>query len=238
MREPATRLGAAGHQTQPPAPGHLQIVVQHDPRRADLLPRLLPDLPGAQVVADPEPNDPRRSPWRCYMACLSEIKPDASHLLIVQDDAIACRDFLPTVERVVAVQPRRIVALFVPGTVHGGANAMLEACAAGKHWAEIPRQAFVPVVAVVYPREEAIALLAYSEARPFARGRTADDANVAEWARVTQRTVWMTVPSLVEHPDDAVSLAGQVAMNGLNPARTARCWAGKEWSPSQIDWAT
>ena len=38
----------------------MQVVVQHDPRRADLLPRLLADLPGAQVVADP---DPTRCKW-------------------------------------------------------------------------------------------------------------------------------------------------------------------------------
>ena len=115
---------------------------------------------------------------------------------------------------------------------------MLDACGRDEHWAKIPEQAFVPCVAIVWPRAEAQALLAYSEAKPFARGRTADDANVREWAKITQRTVWMTVPSLVDHPDDVLSLAGQTAMNGRNPARTACCWTGREWSPSQIDWAT
>ena len=216
----------------------LRIVVQHDPRRADILPRLLPDLPGAQVVADPDPTNPKRSPWRCYLACLSEIKSDDSHLLIIQDDALVCLDFLPTVENVIAAHPDRITCLFVPGTPHGGSRAMLDACGRGEHWARIPDQAFVPCVAIVWPRAEAEALLTYSEARPFARGRTADDANVKEWSKIAQRPVWMTVPSLVDHPDDVVSLAGQTAMGGRNPARTACCWAGREWSPSQVDWAT
>lgn len=216
----------------------LRVVIQHDPRRADLLPRLLPDIPGAQVVADPDPTNPKRSPWRCYLACLSQLKPDDLHLLIIQDDAIVCPDFLPTVGKITAAHPERITCLFIPGTVHGGSRAMLDACHQGGHWAQIPRQCFVPCVAIVWPRAEAEALLTYCESRPFATARTADDANVAEFARVAQRTVWMTVPSLVDHPDDAASLAGQVAMNGRNPARTACCWTGREWSPSQIDWAT
>ena len=215
----------------------LQIVVQHDPRRADLLPRLLPDLPGAQVVSDPDPTNPRRSPWRCYLACLDAIvRSKAETGLVIQDDAIVCRDFLPTVEKVIAAHPDRITCLFIPGTPHGGSRAMLDACARGRQWAELPRQGFVPCVAVIWPRADAETLLVYSDSRPFARGRTADDANVAEWAKITQRTVWMTVPSLVDHPDDVTSLAGQVAMNGRNPARISACWTGREWSPSEIDW--
>ncbi len=190
------------------------------------------------MVADPDPTNPRRSPWRCYLACLAALERNISHLLIVQDDALVSLDFLPTVEKIIAAHPERIAALFIPGTVHGGSRAMLDACANGQHWAQIPPQAFVPVVAVLWPRAEAEALLAYSEARPFARGRTADDANVREWAKIAQRTVWMTVPSLVDHPDDVVSLAGQTAMGGRNPARTACCWAGRErWSPLEIDWS-
>ena len=213
----------------------LALVVQHDPRRADLLPRLLPDLPGAQVVYDPEP-DGKRNPWRTYLACLqAAADSDAGWSLLIQDDAIVCLDFLATVEKVIAARPDSPICLFIPG-VGLLRQAMLDACYRGKQWAEIPRPAFVPVVAVVWPRADVEALLAYVEAKPFARGRTSDDANVAEWMRVTRRTFWMTVPSLVDHPDDVPSLMNQPALGGRNPARTACCWAGKEWSPSQIDW--
>ena len=214
----------------------LQVVVQSHPSRADLLPRLLPDLPGAQTVYDPEP-DGKRNPWRTYLACLGALAPDASHLLVIQDDAIVCLDFMATVEKVIAAHPDSPICLFVPG-VGLLRNAMLDACYRGKQWAEIPRPAFVPVVAVVWPRADAEALLAYAEEKPFALGRTSDDANVAEWMRVTRRTFWMTVPSLADHPDDTPSLMNQPAMNGRNPARTACCWAGRDWSPSQIDWTT
>lgn len=212
------------------------MVVQSHPSRGDLLPRLLVYLPGAQVVFDPEP-DAKPNPWRTYLACLASLDPDAFHLLVIQDDAIVCLDFLATVEKVIEARPDSPICLFIPG-VGLLRQAMLDACYRGKQWAEIPRPAFVPVVAVVWPRADAEALLAYTEAKPFARGRTSDDANVAEWMRVTRRTFWMTVPSLVDHPDDVPSLMNQPWMNGRNPARTACCWAGREWSPINLDWAT
>lgn len=219
-------------------PLNLQVVIQSHPSRAELLPRLLVDLPGAQVVLDPAPNDVQKNPWRTYLACLAALQPDASHLLVIQDDALVCHDFLATVEKVIAARPDSPICLFVPG-VGLLRNAILDACYHGRHWAEIPRSAFVPVVAVIYPRGDVEALLAYVEAQPFARGRTSDDANVAEWAKRTRRTVWMTCPSLVDHPDDVKSIMAAPALNGRNPARTACCWAGREeWSPIELDWAT
>ena len=208
----------------------LQIVVQHDQRRAELLPRLLPHLPGAQVVTA-EPG----SCWRTYLACLSALDDDASHLLCIQDDAVPCLDFLPTVERAIAAKPAEILCLFVPG-VNVLQRAVLDACNRGEHWAELPKQSFVPVVANVYPRETVEALLQFEAQNPFNARRISDDANIAEFVRRTGRRVLATVPSLVDHDDSVRSLVGTQHTHGRNPTRVAACWTGEDWSPSEIDW--
>lgn len=211
----------------------LQVVVQHDDRRAELLPRLLRHLPGARVV-----TAERGSCWRTYLACLRALEKGASHLLIVQDDAVPCPDFLPTVEKVIAARPEAIIALFVSGSKLGGAQEVLDACSRGSNWALLAKNNFVPVVCTAYPRADVEALTAYADANPFSERRTSDDANVYQWMQAAKREAWATVPSLCDHNDFVPSLIGTMHSKGRNPVRRAACWTGEDWSPSQIDWAT
>lgn len=219
---------------------NLQTVIQSHPSRAELLPRLLADLPDAQVVYDPEPDNPIRSPWRCYLACLEAAAASGTDsTLVLQDDALLCHDFLATVHNVIAARPESMIDLFIPGTDLGGRQVVLKACYAGKNWARLDRAHFVPVVALIWPRADVKALLAYVEAKPFPLKRWCDDANVAQFCRATRREVWATVPSLVEHDDFTPSVIGAAHTNGRNPTRIAACWAGREeWSPIELDWAT
>lgn len=217
---------------------NLQTTIQSHPSRAVLLPRLLADLPDAQVVYDPEPDNPLRSPWRCYLSCLEAAAASgAESTLVLQDDALLCHDFLATVEKVIAARPESMIDLFIPGTDLGGRQVVLKACYAGKNWARLDRAHFVPVVALIWPRSDVEALLAYVEAKPFPQRRWCDDANVAEFCRATRREVWATVPSLVEHDDFTPSVIGAAHTNGRSPARVAACWSGREeWSPLEIVW--
>ena len=213
-----------------------QTVVQHDPRRSDLLPILLAALPAdARVVVDPGATDARRSPWRCYRACLETLEPDASHLLVVQDDAIVCRDFHAVLDLVVAAQPDDPVALFVPGV---GANArrVLAACQAEQRWCELDPLTWVPAVAIVWPRHHIASLLDFYDGRNYPVTRTADDGIIGDWAKDTGTRVVACVPSLVDHPDTVRSLVGTAHFGGLNPARVACCWIGEEMSPLELAW--
>lgn len=213
----------------------IQTVIQHDPRRADLLPPLLATLPDAQVVPDPEPESPIRSPWRTYLACLRVLDPDASHLLILQDDAELCRDFAATVELVVAARPDRPICLFVPG-VGLMAREVLEACRRGSHWFELNNREWLPTVCVAWPRAHVEKILAFAERRRFPPAKTADDGNLAKWMLEEHIVVYATVPSLVNHPDMEPSLVGTAHWRGMNPARVAACWTGRDFSPIELDW--
>lgn len=213
----------------------VQIVIQHDPRRSDLLPGLLAAIPSARVISDPDPDSPTRSPWRCYRACLEALERDATHLLIVQDDAEPCRDFEETVTAIVTAHPSDPVCLFVPG-LGNNQRLILAACYRDERYARLDPNdpVCLPVVATVWPRPLIAPLLEYAARMP--PSRRADDGITGEWSRQNLVPVIATVPSLVEHRDLVPSLVGTSHYGGINPARVAACWIGQEMTPLQLDW--
>lgn len=73
---------------------------------------------------------------------------------------------------------------------------------------------FVPLVAVLWPRQKAQEFLFWAENQ---RGMTrADDGNCAKWARATKQRFLASVPSLVQHDDSEISIKG---------GRTHKPWA-------------
>lgn len=75
----------------------------------------------------------------------------------------------------------------------------------------------VPLVAVLWPREAADALLHWSET---AAGLTrADDGNVARWARQTRQEFLVAVPSICEHDDFTPTVKGGTRKESHGKAR-------------------
>jgi hypothetical protein len=58
-----------------------------------------------------------------------------------------------------------------------------------------------------------------------------DDAMGGRWMRTTRQRVVATIPSLVEHPDDAPSTIARKP-----GGRTALFWHGVEWDALSVDW--
>jgi hypothetical protein len=185
---------------------NVAYAVQTHPARQDLLPRLLPHLPGARVVTDTDYQG-LPDPWRCYQHCLRALPEDATHLCVVQDDALPCADFHPRVEALIAEKPDRIVCLFV-SQAPAVRVAMLRAVKNGDRWASLNRQGFVPVVATVLPREHAEGLLAWADELPPNRHRRSDDHMLSAYAREKRLEVLACVPSICDHDDSVPSLIG------------------------------
>lgn len=214
----------------------LQICVQHDPRRAGLLPPLLAELgPRAKVIVDPGADEPTRSPWRCYAACLRSLQPNATHLAVIQDDAQVCRDFVAALPILIAAHPATPICLFVPG-VGNNARKILDACYRESRWAELDPNEFTPVVGMIWPRDHVASILEWTEQKKLPPSRRADDSVIGEWARTTRTRVLACVPSLIEHPDQVVSLVGTAHWGGASPTRVACCWLGEELSPLSLAW--
>lgn len=206
----------------------VSLAVQHHPSRPDLLARLLaslgPDAARADVVVDPDPSGDR-SPWRTYRAALERTPPGASHRLIVQDDAVALPGFLAAAEASLAAKPDAVVCYFVGGQPASSALRCRRALKAGHPWALMNPQDWVPVVACAWPAATVARFLEWTEARPAdPRRMRSDDYLAGTFARQRRLPVWATVPSLVQHPDDAPSLIGRPHRSGGNPGRCAAVW--------------
>lgn len=181
--------------------------VQHLAGRDDALARILPLLPPeTEVITDDGPGD-RRSPMRGYLKCLDNPPADATHLCVIQDDALPCKWFEVLLGEAVGERPDDVVSLFVGGLPGRTRKGFLEALARGERWSPVWFREIHHVVALVWPVEVIQTFLAwYETARvPGPKPPRSDDAVIGYWARTQHRLFWATVPCLVEHPDDLPS---------------------------------
>lgn len=181
----------------------MRFLVQHHPSRAFLLER----WSGYEIVTDPDP-DGSPQPWRTYRACLEALGADAG--VVVQDDAVAVRDFRGLAAAAMAECPCRVLTFFASRQLRYGSNLMLQAGARGESFANIgTADHFVPAVALGWPAGVAAEVLAWADNRRWNhRAGRADDAILKDAAMHLGLEVWATVPSLVDHLDDVPSVMG------------------------------
>jgi hypothetical protein len=179
------------------------IRIQSHPSRRDLLPDLLARLEPLPVeirVHESIPPDP----WAGYKQCLKDI-PECSHLLIIQDDALPCVNFPAAVGQVAERHPHTPVCLFLGGAPASTAAQARRAWNKNRRYTPLLNSTFVPLVAVLWPREKAEAFLHWSRS---ARTTRADDGNAARWMRTAKQPFMVSVPSLVQHNDFTPSVKG------------------------------
>lgn len=187
------------------------VRVQHHPSRAALIPELLGALADFDDVAVVTDNGQPLDTWRAHRACLEATPDDATHLLVIQDDGVPCPQFADKILAAVEAKPNDLIALFAPGFGFIR-RRMFDAQRRHEQFTMLPHVAFVPLVAIVYPRAVVERLLAWAsgDGWPAASSRTlrgSDDGIVATFTRSSRLEVWATVPCLVEHRDDIASVA-------------------------------
>ncbi len=193
-------------------------------------------LPDDALVVETDFDPP--SPWGGYKACLeSAVESGASHTVICQDDTIPCLNLPRAVERIAEVIPDHPVCLYL-GCLPPQKRPALEAGAQGKCFVELINRSFMPVVAVLWPREKAEHFLEWSATHSSLQRRNgqriqhrSDDAMGGWWMKTQRQRVFATIPSLVQHPDDVPSTIA------LRPSgRTALFWHPPPWDPLTVDW--
>lgn len=202
------------------------------PSRRKVRSRLLDQLPQAVVVEDDGP--PPGNPWRGYRLCLETLDgmfPSFTHAVIVQDDAIVCESFEKVIDRVIGACPDHPVVLFYPATkLHSTRNRQR-----GGTLFRLHRQDHLPVVGVLWPRDKAKFFYEWTTdvrlpglRRPY----RSDDAVGGCWMRFTRQDVYVTMPSLVQHPDDVTPVKdGDQVGNG-----TRRALRFADGDPLDIIW--
>lgn len=196
----------------------LSAAVMHVPSdewRAENVQRLKRDIPGLYVM----PDFGRGNLWRTAALAWMSYDAAATHHLVIQDDAVPCRNFWAGLHHAVEAQPSGLLNLF-------SMRAQIETRArkAGSHWCRID---LVLGVAVVMPTPVIRRFVAWCH-RNVRYEYPHDDVRLRAWCQHTRYPVYATVPCLVQHGRPAHSLAGQ-----SEPSRRSRYVAEDALS---IDW--
>ncbi len=187
--------------------------VQHTVGRDDALARLLTRVPAPEIITDHEVENP--NPFRNYLRCLAGAPADVTHLCVLQDDALPCLSFTSRLAAAVQERPDELISLFVGGLSGKTRKDFWAAQMNDERWSPVHFRETHHVVALVWPVQLAQNFLDWWAGEPRIPGpkvQRSDDAVVTHWiksmyaSRFTRRTVWATVPCLVEHPDDLPSI--------------------------------
>lgn len=174
------------------------------------------------IVYDPEPDSPIRSPWRTLRHLLEQTPDDASHRLHIQDDAAVCRNFRAAVEAAVGARPGRLLVFYVGANSMVYSRAILAACERDLPWVELGYAHWCPTVAACWPAGLIPQLLDYVDGQRWPPKFVADDEIVGRFVRAVGHKPLASVPSLVEHPD----MVDSIMSRRRNGARRAACWWG------------
>lgn len=185
-----------------------------------------------EIVYDtvPEPSRDPRQRWRTGRRAWEAHASDADWHLVLQDDAVPCRDLLAGLEAALAVVgPDGLVSAYTgtgrPDQQHVK-RALAHAAATGHSW--MPTRSLCWGVAILAPVPTIPDMLAWCSARP--RQQLNYDMRIGRYYRdVMKWRTWYTVPSLVDHRDTA-SLVG----HGSGGDRVAHQW--HPGSALDIDW--
>lgn len=194
---------------------------------------------GGGVVYDPDPEAPIKSPWRTYRHAIETAPANASHLVVIQDDATVCAGFSVAADAALAARPDRVVVFCVCGSPPQHRLAIREACHRGDPWVELAVAHWLPTIAVAWPAGIARDLVSWVDGQNYPPKFVADDEITARFLRSRGIYACATVPSLVDHEDVLPSIMSRRMRNGRDPGRRAflyierDCW---DCDPAEIDW--
>lgn len=216
----------------------VSVRIQAHPSRKHLLPTLLSRLEPLPTEVSFHSSDPP-NPWEGYKKAIAD-PPDCTHLLVIQEDALVCNNFPLAVEQIAQAKADP-VALFLAWLPRNVAVDAFQASLRGERYIRYrPGSKFCPVVALLWPIDALERFKAWAACNPLPGRPTpaSDDAIVGEWYKRNQasETIWVSVPSLVEHPDMTESVKGRRnEVWGRDKGRVAAMYIGDE-DPLSYDW--
>jgi hypothetical protein len=204
----------------------LSVAIMADPRRAALVPGIVDRLDRDPAVV----WDRIRNRWDTGRRAWLAADPSATHHLVLQDDAIVCRDLVAGLEAALEYVPAEaIVTPFM-----GRRRPMVEKVENAIALADRTGAAFVVMrplnwgLGIIVPTPAIGDMLRWCD-------RTAKwpnyDKRIGQYfIREPLWPTWCTWPSLVDHAD-VPSLAGH------GPGRTAYRFVGRDRSALDLDWS-
>jgi hypothetical protein len=200
----------------------VSVAVMAHPRRAALVHELTDSLDRPiEVVWDQRDSawDTARRAWEAY-------DPSATHHLVLEDDAIACRDLVAGLELALTHVPAQAPVSLYVGTLRPDGRRVAAATArantAGSAWIVMPDIKWG--VAIAAPTPVIPEMLAHADGHVY-------DWNLRSYFAAQRWPVWCTWPSLVDHRDAPGIVRHQVPPSG--PRHAHRFLSG---SALDVDW--
>lgn len=164
----------------------LSCSIMAHPSRKTWIPELLNQLPTATTVWD-EKNEV----WDTGKRALQAFEPDATHHLVVQDDAVLSKDFWKTCQNIVEHSGKYPVALYMGRTSRYYCRRA-DTCRGPWFALEGPRWG----PAIILPTACIPEAVAWGDQDRKTRGY---DGKLTRYFRYAKTTCLYTVPSLVDH---------------------------------------
>lgn len=203
------------------------VAVMAHPRRRGFVEDLVEQLGCDPYVA----WDRRDEEWDTGRRALAAHNSAAAHHIVVQDDAILCRDFLAGAEAAVAAAGEHPVGFYI-GAVDSMpriAASVEEAREAGASWLAMPGPLWG--VAIALPTAHIDDVIKWGDAEHHTVGY---DGRITRSYRRLGLDCWYPLPSLVDHHSVAQNPS---LFQGRTTDRTAYWFLG-ERSARDIDWGT
>jgi hypothetical protein len=148
-------------------------------------------------------------------------------------------NFVPTLELIAEANPATVVALFCSKAPKRTYN-MASLRYGRSRYVDTHLQDLVHVVGILWPvvkAEEFMQWCADNPNRIKGREFQSDDATVTRWMQLTKQRIRVTVPSIVQHPDDLPSIVNSHRPRaGGDSGRVAGYWIGED-DPLELDWS-
>lgn len=181
----------------------ISVAVMAHPRREEFIPELLSTLDRPAEVVWDQKNDR----WDTGRRSMLAFDPAASHHLVVQDDAVLCRDVVAGAERALEYVPDDVPVCLYVGTVRPWPTAvakLVQATREDTSWLRMGQLNWG--VAVVVPTRHIEAMVTWCDTRPDIANY---DKRMSRWFEHNDIKVWYTWPSLVDHRDSPSLVKGR-----------------------------
>lgn len=203
----------------------LSVAIMAHPKRQAFVEDLQGHFPEAEVVWDR-----RNDRWDTGRRSLLAFDPKASHHLVIQDDALPCRDLLPALEQAVKHSGEHPLGLYVGHASMDVLNAVKAAREdGGPPWLAMEGPWWGP--GIVFPTEQIRDIVAWGDNQPRIPNY---DRRITRFYASRGIECWYTLPSLVDHRPGEVNPSLVPGRTSLN--RVAQWFIG-DGSPLEIDWS-
>ncbi len=211
----------------------LSVAVVADPRRTDLVHDLVSRLNNKSRHIDVCWDSDGEGVWANHRKAWyagTRTTPLSDYHIVLEDDALPCKDLLVSVEKIVAGWPENAGALSLY-TGHRSIKNAHEAGNARYIWA----RTCISGVALVQPTSQIEDWLAWCD-RNVTPELINDDYRLSMYLLSQRKQMVYTVPNLVQHQCNTTSLAEKVYAGQVDHLRVASHFIGEEAEAASLDW--